>query len=77
MKEKIKEAIEIGKGTDWNWEGEEEIEYQVFDSDIATNEVMGIVKQMLQDAWVSSQEHQYNNTGISFETWFNNYETIS
>lgn len=47
FKKAIKDAIEYGKGTDWGFNGEDEYEFDTFDSDQSLHEVIRVLKEQL------------------------------
>jgi hypothetical protein len=44
---KLKEAIEYGKGTDWGYYGEDEYEFDTFNSEESLAEVVKLLKSHL------------------------------
>jgi len=47
FKDAIKRAIEFGKGSDWGYDGENEYEYDTFDSEESLEEVITVIKEYL------------------------------
>ncbi len=47
-RDQIKAALEQGKGTDWGYNGEEEYEFDTFDSERSTDLVVKKLKEILQ-----------------------------
>lgn len=45
--EKLKEAIESGKETDWGYDGVDEYPYDIFREDIALENVIQLLKEYL------------------------------
>jgi len=47
FKELLRKAIESAKGTDWGWDGEDEVPYDTFDVDSAVENILIIIKEHL------------------------------
>lgn len=49
FKEQIEEAIECGKYTDYEYNGEDEIEIEVFSTEFAVRQVIEVINKMVKD----------------------------
>lgn len=43
----LEQAIESGKSTDWGWNGTDEVQYDIFETDTARNQVIELLKKYL------------------------------